>query len=206
MSKITLSEQTAPATASSGTGHFWTDSTISKPAYTDDSGRHWLLAPQRNWSTADQSPGTSDAYLTGSSLLIPSFGVQAGMRVIWYVAATKTAAGTATAVWQVRIGAAQSTADTSRLTITQGAQSAVADQGIAQVMLTVRSIGASGVIRGDMAWIGHHATATGFGAGAGATSSAFDTSALGGSYIGLSVNAGASAAWTVTQVQSEIIS
>lgn len=32
------------------------------------------------------------------------------------------------------------------------------------------------------------------------TSAGFDNSALGGQYIGLSVNGGASASWTVTQV------
>lgn len=35
------------------------------------------------------------------------------------------------------------------------------------------------------------------------TSSAFANDALGGSYIGLSINGGTSAAWTVTQVIAE---
>jgi len=35
------------------------------------------------------------------------------------------------------------------------------------------------------------------------TSAGFDNSNLGGSYIGLSINGGASAAWTVTQVIAE---
>lgn len=203
MADILLDEQSTPSTPAAGQGVLYVDITNSRFAHKDDAGRVWGMT--RNWSVADQSPGTADAYLTGSSLLIPSVGLQVGMRIIWYVAASKTAAGTAAAVWTIRTGANQSTADTSRLAITQGAQTAAVDQGIAQIMLTVRTVGASGVIRGDVAWSGHHAAAVGFGSGAGGASAGFDNSALGGSYIGLSVNAGASAAWTVTQVQAEMM-
>jgi hypothetical protein len=160
----------------------------------------------RNWSTADQAPAAAtDTYLTGSGILIPSIGMPIGSKITWTIAANKTAAGVAAASWNVRIGAAQSTADTSRLNIVQGAQSAAADQGIFQVVLTVRSVGALGVIRGDLAVSGHHAAATGFGNGAGAVSVGFDNTAaaINGQYIGLSVDTGAAAAWTVTQVQAE---
>lgn len=199
---IVLDEQSAPTTPAAGQGALWIDNTASQPIFKDDGGRCWGFT--RSYSVADQDPGTADAYLTGSGLLIPSFGLQVGTRIIWYVAASKTAAGTATAIWQVRTGTAQTTADTSRLTITQGAQSAAADQGIAQLMLTVRTIGVTGVIRGDVSWSGHHAASVGFGNGAGAASAGFDMTTLAGQYIGLSVNAGASAAWTISQVQSEL--
>ena len=204
MADIVLDEQSAPATPSAGQGALYVDTTASRFIHKDDSGRNWGL--NRNWSVADQAPAANtDTYLTGSSLLIPSFGMQAGMRFIWYVAATKTAAATAAAVWTVRTGANQSTADTSRVAITQGVQSAVADQGIAQLMVTVRSVGASGVLRADVAWSGHHASATGFGNGAGAAGAGFDNSAMGGLYIGVSLNTGASAAWTITQIQAELL-
>jgi len=202
MADILLDEQAAPTAPAAGQGIIWPDSTASKLIYTDDAGRKWGF--HRNFSVADQAVAAADVYLTASGLLIPSFGVQVGTRIIWYVSAVKTAASTAAAIWTVRIGAAQAVGDTARITLTQGAQSAVIDNGIAQIMVTVRSVSASGIIVGSVAWSGHHAAAVGFGNGVSAAGAAFDNSALGGLFIGLSVNGGTAAAWTLTQVQGEI--
>lgn len=46
---------------------------------------------------------------------------------------------------------------------------------------------------------------SGWGSGIDGVSSNFDNSALAGQYIGISINGGASAAWTVTSVQAELV-
>lgn len=160
----------------------------------------------KNASIAAQAGFASDTYVTNSNLLIPSFALQAKSRVLWMLSASKTAAGVATPIFQVRIGAAGAVGDTSRLTLTGSAQTAAADVGLWFVMLTVRSIGAAGVLQGALS-LAHNLAATGFASSAAgaveATSAGFDTTATGGLNIGLSVNGGASAAWTVTQAQVE---
>jgi hypothetical protein len=200
-----MAEQTKPATPASGNGIWWFDSTSSLPFYLDDSGV--FKGRSHNASIAAQGAGfAADTYVTNSDILIPSFGVQAKTIFRWTISASKTAAGTATPIYTVRIGANRTTADTSRLAITGPAQTAAADVGVLEIIVTVRTVGASGVIQGSTVWR-HNGTATGFCndyAGAvEATSSGFDNSALGGSYIGLSINGGTSAAWTLTQVRAE---
>ncbi len=76
------------------------------------------------------------------------------------------------------------------------------------LQLICRSVGALGVLQGS-AWIQHNLAATGFANTitgfnvVQATSAGFDNTALGGLYVGLSVNGGASAVWTIEQVISE---
>lgn len=212
MARITLAEQTKPSTPSSGYGVIWPDSTAAKPFFTDDAGRHW--GRSHNAATAAQGAGfSSDTYVTDSDLLIPSFGLQAKSTILWRVSASKTAAGVATPSYVIRIGANRTTADTARLVLTGPAQTAVADAGVLWVMLTVRTVGAAGVIQGT-AWWNHRGTAasttvSGVGFANDVTghidgsSAGFDNSALGGSYVGLSIDGGASASWTLWQVHAE---
>lgn len=205
MAKLVLDEESVPTTPSSGKQIWYPDSTSSLPAFVTDGGRKGLVGTL-NCSIANQSPGTSDAYLTDSDLLIPSFGVQARTMFRWFISASKTAAGTATPIFQVRIGAARTTADTSRLSITGSAQTAAADAGVWLVQVVVRVVSATGTLQGTIS-INHNAAATGFASNDGgvveATSSTFDNTALAGLFVGLSLNAGASAAWTITQVRAE---
>lgn len=215
MAEILLDEQSVPGTPASGSLFLYPDSTASLPAFKNDAGRAGLLGRGSfNAAIAAQGAGfSSDTYVTDSGLLIPSFGLQARSRFLWMLSASKTAAGVGTPIYTLRIGANQSTADTSRLALTGPAQTAVADIGTLYIMATVRSVGASGVIQGT-AWWAHRGTAantttsgTGFANDSTGhvegTSAGFDNSALGGSYIGLSINGGTSAAWTVTQVWAE---
>jgi hypothetical protein len=77
---------------------------------------------------------------------------------------------------------------------------------VIQILLAVRTVAATGVIQGTVS-MDHNLAATGFATDASSivvgTSAGFDNSALGGSYIGLSIDGGASAAWTITQVTAE---
>jgi hypothetical protein len=63
------------------------------------------------------------------------------------------------------------------------------------------------VIQGTVNW-SHNGAAAGFcnndSGSVEASSSAFDNSALAGSYVGLSINGGASSAWTLTQCVAEM--
>jgi hypothetical protein len=205
MARARFAEQSVPATPSSGYGVLWPDSTSPRWFTKDDAGRAW--GRSHNAATAAQGAGfSSDTYVTDSDILIPSFGFQAKTTFAWRISASKTAAGVATPIYYVRIGTNRTTADTARLTLTGPAQTAAVDTGILTLVVTVRSVGASGVIQGTANW-SHDAAATGFANNdAGTvegTSAGFDNSALGGSYIGLSINGGTSAAWTLTQVHAE---
>jgi len=159
-------------------------------------------------SFASQGPGfAADTYLAGSSILIPSAGVKVGTRYILRFRASKTAAGTAAPIINIRFGTAQSTADTSRLTFTLRAQTAAADEGIFDVEVVFTAGGATATL-GGIAFARHRQTTTGFqNAVTGervSTGAAFD-STVASSYIGASVNGGASAVWTVTFVSAMLL-
>ena len=206
MGRLKLAEQSAPATPSSGSSEWFTDSSSSDPWVKNDAGLY--IGSRTKATTAQIAAHSADTYYVG--IQMPSWGMQAGQVFRWLFVATKGAAGVAAPVFTVRIGAAGTTADTSRLAITAGAQTAAADSGRMEVVVTCRSVGASGVLRG-YALIEHNLAATGFASTpAGfslteATSAGFDntSSAIGGLIIGLSVNPGASGAWVVEQAVIE---
>jgi hypothetical protein len=200
-------EQSVPPTPSSGYSALWPDSTSPQWFTKDDAGRIW--GRSHNAAIASQGAGfSSDTYITNSDILIPSFGVQAKTVFTWVISASKTAAGTATPIYYVRIGANRTTGDTARLTLTGPAQTAAVDIGLLTIMVTVQSVSASGVIQGTANW-SNNGDKTGFcnnhSGSVEGTSAGFDNSALGGSYIGLSIDGGASAAWTLTQVRAEAV-
>ncbi len=122
---------------------------------------------------------------------------------------SKTAAGVATPIINVRLGTAGTTADTSRSILTHAAQTAAIDEGLFTVLVTFRTIGAgtAAVIQATSK-LEHRLSVTGLstavsGTIVGAPSAGFD-STLAGLNIGLSVNGGASAAWTIATVQTEL--
>lgn len=199
MADIFLAEQSAPATPSAGNMVAWPDSGNSQWVQKNDNGL--FLGDQSASIIAQIASHSADTYYKGIQL--PSFSMQAGMVFEWYFPVTKTA-GVALPAYNIRIGAAQTVADTARLTINGPAQTAVADTGFIRVLVTVRSVGVAGVITG-MVWLQHNLAATGLAntpAGFSLvqeTSAGFDNTALGGQFIGLSVNPGASGAWVVEQ-------
>jgi len=212
MADILLDEQSSPTTPASGKGAIFIDSTAAILVLKDDAGRN--NAVSKRTAIAAQGAGfASDTYITNSGLLIPSFGLQAQTNFLWKISASKTGAGTATPIYTIRIGANQSTADTSRLALTGPAQTAIADIGTLYIMVTVRSVGGSGVLQGTAWWVHRGTAANTTTSGTGfandttghieGTAAGFDNSALGGSYIGLSINGGTSASWTITQVIGE---
>lgn len=203
MADILLDEQSTPVTPSSGQGVFYVDNQASAPFMVDDAGL--VRGALRRASIAQQTGFAADTYLTDSGLIIPSKSFQVGMFWEWKIVITKTAAGVATPIWQVRIGSVQSVADASRLSITTSAQTAAADVALVQIIVSCRSVAVGGIIQG-MVHIQHNLAATGFASTPAGfnlvegTSAGFDNTALGGQFIGLSVNGGAAAAWTINQV------
>lgn len=205
MADILLDEQGSPSTPAAGQMVVYPDSGNSQWTQKNDAGLY--LGDISGAITAQIAAHSADTYYKG--LLLPSFSMQAGMTFEWLFAATKGAAGTATPNYIIRIGAAGTTADTARLTIVGPAQTAAADTAAIRVVVTCRSVGVAGVLQGAV-WLQHNLAATGFAntpAGFSlvqGTSAGFDNTALGGQFIGLSVNPGAAGAWVVEQVVARI--
>jgi len=200
MADVLIDNQTAPSTPAAGKSVIWVDSTTKKLVQTDDGGVHRGGLLSKNYGTGQLTGFAADTYLTGSSILIPSFGMQIGQFYQWQVSIEKTGAGTTGIICTVRTGTAQSTADTSRAALTQTvAQTATASVTTMFVSALVRTVSASGVIVAAMSF-GSSGTTTGFGDGDRIVSSTFDNTALGGFYIGLSLNGGTSASYTIDSV------
>ena len=159
-----------------------------------------------NQSTAAQGPGfAADTYLTGSSINVNGL-LKAGTRYKLVFDVNKTAAGVAAPTIIVRFGTAGTTADAARATLTFLAQTAAADDGTFEVYVTFRTVGATGVIQA-IGTLTHRLQITGLAnlpsPTVRATSAAFDTT-VANSIIGVSVNGGASASWTVQLVQATL--
>jgi len=157
-----------------------------------------------NQSVAQQQGFATDTYLAGSS--IATARVKVGTRYHLIFDAAKTAAGTATPIITVRYGTAGAIGDTARATLTFLAGTAAADDATFDVWITFRVVGASAVIQA-VSQCRHRLSVTGFqvqpGTTVRATSGTFD-SGVANSIIGVSVNGGASASWTVQLVQAEL--
>jgi len=109
--------------------------------------------------------------------------------------------------FNMRVGTAGTTGDTSRASLATGTQTAVADSGELEVACTIRSIAASGVLQTSMQ-MEHNLAATGLAptnvvvvdtadTGADTTSTAL--------IFGMSLTTGASHAITVTRVVAEFL-
>jgi hypothetical protein len=186
---------------SSGNGGWYFDNASGLFITKDAAAKYYGVT--KNAAISNQTVNAADTYLNDSDLLIPSFGAQARARFLWMISASKTAAGVATPIYTIRIGAARTTGDAARLVLTGPAQTAIADIGTLYVMATMRSIGAAGVLQASAWWV-HRGASVGFAndvtGHVEGTSAAFDNSALSGQFVGLSVNSGAAGVWTVTQV------
>src|SRR6266446_4959994 len=98
MADILLDNESFPSTPAASKSLIYVDSTTKRLHQLDDGGKpHGVLST--NASTSAQGAiATTEVYLTGSSLLIPSSGIKAGMIFLWWISASKTAAGVAAPV------------------------------------------------------------------------------------------------------------
>ncbi len=209
MADFKVATQTAPATPAAGSAMLYCDSVSKRWTGKDDAGVVRTLADIGNAATVGTSGYAADTYIAGSNVTIPGSLVRAATCYHLVFDMTKTAAGTATPILNIRFGTAGTTADTARLTFTFAAGTAAVDTGIVEVWAHFRSVGAAGVLTG-MAEIRHHLAATGLTAtgasGVGiilATSAAFDTT-VAASIIGASFDGGAAFSGTNTLVQARL--
>jgi hypothetical protein len=207
MSEFVGDEQTPPASVG-GAAIVWPDSVSKFLAYKNSAGRAFSIGGEiRNWNTADVVANAVDTYLAGSALAVPPHLLQAGTTFRWRMIATKTGAGVATPIWNVRVGTLGTIVDAARLVFTGPVQTAVIDTAIIEITAILRNTGLAGVLAGGLT-LNHNLAATGFANIANptlaATSAGFDTT-LASLIVGLSVNPGAAGVWTHTLVAAEML-
>lgn len=204
MADFLVDNEGVPATPAAGKSILFIDSTGKRFITLGDDGiARGTMA--KNNSIASQAGFAADTYVTGSGLLVPSVGLQAGMMFKWFLSGSKTAAGVAAAAYIIRLGAAQSTADTALLTLNAAVQTAVVDNGTLLVTAILRNVGAAAILAAAAVWAKTQAGTAGFGGSIDGVSGAFDSTGKAGQFIGLSMNGGAAAAWTLTSVSAELI-
>jgi hypothetical protein len=170
------------------------------------------VAPMHNQAVASQSGFAADTYLVGSSITMPASLPQVGTTYKLVMDIAKTAAGVVAPVLTLRFGVNGTVADAALCTFTFGAQTAAVDQGTLTIPFAIfRTVGAATAavvqaiaeLRHQLASTGLTVTGTAGYAELGSTSAGFN-STVAGSIIGASLNAGASAAWTITGVRAEL--
>jgi hypothetical protein len=209
MADILLDTQAASTTPASGQMVLFPEAVGKKFSYKDDAGRTYTLGASgiKNYSVATQSGFATDTYVTGSNILIPtSLSAQVGTTYKCSVSLSKTAAGVAPPTAIIRVGTAGTIADTTVITFTGAAQTAAVDVGTLEVWATWRTVGATGVLQGTFSLVHNLANNVGL-SGTNVievTSASFNTLTT-SLYMGLSLNYGASASVTVTQVESSLL-
>jgi hypothetical protein len=208
MADILIDNQSVPATPAAGKSVIYVDSTTKRPISVDDTGNLRGTFLSGNDSTAQQVLPASNTYVTNSGVLIPSMGLKAGMLFRWSMWISKTAAGTGAPIFTLKIGAAQSTADTTRSTITGVAQTAAIDSGRFTFLCHVRTAGASCQLVFNYTIDGKLiAVATGFGSiGLNNIPSTFDSTGLAGQYVGIAIDpvATGTPVWTIEMVECKL--
>lgn len=164
-----------------------------------------------NASVAQQAFTTTDAYITGSSILIPdgSLVAKTSYRLRFEITKTSTTSSVSAPILQIRFGTAGTTADTSRCSLTFPAQTAVADTGFMDVYATFRTVGSgTSTVLTTVGVLFHTAATTGLSVSNAprvlTTSAGFDSTPS-GSIIGASINFGTSWAGSLNLVQSELV-
>lgn len=165
-----------------------------------------------NSSTSTVSSGySSDTYLAGSGILLPSGVSVAGIQYVCEFDMVKTAAGTAAAAVNIRFGTAGTTADASVCAMTFAVGTAAIDTGKFTVVATFRSAGSgtSAVVAGST-MCNHALAATGLittgasGTGQITTVGSGFNSTPANSTIGVSFNGGTSFSGTCNYVQARL--
>lgn len=156
--------------------------------------------------TAQTVSGNSDNYIAGSLITIPAGKVKVGTKYRVKFNVVKTAAGTAAPTIKLLIGTLGTTSDTARNTLTFAAQTGAIDEGDFECEFVFRVAGASAVIQG-LGRLLHRLITTGLNVTGIYTSvlntgAAFDVTTA--TKIGIAVNPGASASWTVSLAEASV--
>lgn len=151
----------------------------------------------------------ADTYLAGSALALPTGLIRAKSSMYWAFDVVKTAAGIAAPTVIIRFGTAGTTTDAAIVTFTFSAQTAAVDRGVIEVWANFNSVGSgTSAVISAIARLHHQLAVTGLNTVQPAgmqelsvVSSGFNSTPA-NSIAGLSVNGGASAAWTITNVNA----
>lgn len=207
MADLLFDTQGTPATPGAGKMLIYPDSSSKQYTAKNENGRCFSFdGVVRNWNTADIVANAADTYLAGSSLAIPQHLLQAGATFKWRFAITKTAAGVAAPIWNVRVGTLGTIVDASRLLFTAPVQTAVVDAACVDITAILRNTGALGILAGVLE-LGHNLPTTGFSTSTTpvlqVTSAGFDTT-VAGLIVGISCNPGAAGVWTHQLIAAEV--
>lgn len=192
-----------PETKTTATG------ALDRLAVKETGGKVLTIPPISNASTAAQAYTTAEIYLTGSALLVPAHGLQAGTIFRWKYWASKTA-GTGFPVWKIYFGSLGTTGDTNVLTITQvSAPTSVTDECCVIVEAVMRSVGSgtSAVMAAGLQ-MNHVLAITGFsqlGSNTQQVTSAGFNSTTANAIVGLSVNYSTAGAGNIDLVTAEMV-
>ena len=161
----------------------------------------------RNFSVAAQNiADTTRVQVIGSQLLVPASGLKVGSKIKFVLDITKTAAGTASAVFDISFGTAGTVADTARVSFTKIAGDASVDVARVTIEALVRSVSATGVVVGQFT-IQHSLAITGFATqnpvSVVTVSSGFDNDGQ-ELFIGLNATLGASDDYTIQKVEASL--
>jgi hypothetical protein len=210
VAEILLEAQGAASAPGAGNLILYPETVGKKLQYKDDAGRTYTVPGGiRNWSVTNQTGFASDTYMVGSAITVPATNtLQVGSVYCCRISLSKTNNGVAAPVYNIRVGTLGTTGDTAVCTFTGAAQTAVIDVGYVTIEAVWRTVGASGVLAGTFSMVHNTGAATGLIGSISpvieVTSSAFNTTTA-SLIMGVSVNGGASAAYTVTRVVSELL-
>lgn len=161
----------------------------------------------RNASIAAQAFTTTEIYLAGSALTIPSHLIQARATFRWRIVATKTG-GTAIPVFIVKLGTNGTTADAARHTFTGFAgPTSAADTAWVDIEVVIRTIGAAATSVGSIR-MAHQLAATGWAnldhAVQTVSTGTFDSTAA-SLIMGVTFNHGTAGAGNIESVTAELV-
>lgn len=214
MAEVYLDNREAPVPSADNTGVLYIDSVTKQGTLKNGNGRTDSL-PGRitNYSTIDQAVSTAQLNINGSKLFVPTHKLQVGTMFRWRVVVTKTAAGTASPIWRIKLGTTGTNSDANVGVFTQVAsQTGDADTCIVDITTVFRKIsstfpGAPGSLQ-SMLSMTHANASTGFSTlGTNVQSdfiSSFDTITI-GLIASLSFLGGASFSGTIQAVSAEML-
>lgn len=159
--------------------------------------------PAPTFIAATQAIGASTTdYVAGSGIVIPTLRpLVVGSIMEWELILTKTAASTATLSFLIKSGTGGAVGDTTRLTATTAANTAVADVAWVRAQAMVRTLGASGTIHFAF-HMTHNLQITGFDTKPDLIVEAVQTidTTVSGLIFGFAITTGAAHALTIQQV------
>lgn len=210
MSDVVIDVQSASATPAAGQVAVFAETVGKRMSYKDDAGKTYTLGVGgiRNFATASVNPYSSDTYVAGSSITIPaSLTLQVGSQYRCKISLSRTAGGgVATPILTLRIGTLGTTGDAAIATFTGVASTSAVDAGFIEVLFTVRTVGAAATSQGTYSLTHNLANAVGLaGTNVIETAGTAFNSTTASLIIGVSLNYGASATTTTTQVEAELL-